>query len=410
MSESVPLPEQSDEPPILSESEKKPPRRKKLPQKPQRRRKPICCVRCRWKKVRCDRKQPCSTCQTRDHPDLCRYDSCIRSTPPKSTSSTQQEIKKSSHRTPLPTSPRKASGSAIPGTNADQQTPPPEIPQDALDSTLPGTNADQQTDSYPSSKSQASSSKANATQKTDSDPRSRPQASSSNTDDSTEANGDQEMDSNPSPSLQASSSNTDDSDREMDFDPSPTPQASSSNTHDSDEEMDSDPSPTLQASSHSTQPYIRLRSSTEHARRSWDFIHNDLASVLLLILMEETRYLPEARNLQDEMIASLFDGDNREDPSDHHGGPSHILESLKKRNNSGPSASHQASSSSTVHASVDGHVDNQVSTITEQKSFWDNYSAKMTILADIDLSTPGAFDYIMSNASGDSVPSLLGPF
>lgn len=139
----------------------------------------------------------------------------------------------------------------------------------------------------------------------------------------------------------------------------------------------------------SAQAYIRLRSITEHARRSWAFIHNGLTSVLLLSLMEETRYLPETRKLQNEMIASLSDGDNREDSFGHHGGPSHISESLKKVvkairtlqsltkadidsecNNPGPGENHQASSSPTVHAGVDGHVSKQVSTTREENRYF----------------------------------------
>lgn len=58
----------------------------------------------------------------------------------------------------------------------------------------------------------------------------------------------------------------------------------------------------------SVRAYVRLRSITEHARRSWAFIHNGLTSILLLSLMRETRHLPETRTLQDELIASLSEG------------------------------------------------------------------------------------------------------
>lgn len=57
----------------------------------------------------------------------------------------------------------------------------------------------------------------------------------------------------------------------------------------------------------SVRAYVRLRSIAGHARRSWAFIHNGLTSILLLSLMRETRYLPETRFLQDELIASLSD-------------------------------------------------------------------------------------------------------
>lgn len=58
----------------------------------------------------------------------------------------------------------------------------------------------------------------------------------------------------------------------------------------------------------SVRAYVRLRSITEHARRSWAFIHNGLTSILLLSLMRESRHLPETRVLQDELIASLSEG------------------------------------------------------------------------------------------------------
>ncbi|KAL0938122.1 fungal specific transcription factor [Colletotrichum truncatum] len=67
----------------------------------------------------------------------------------------------------------------------------------------------------------------------------------------------------------------------------------------------------------SVRAYVRLRSITGHARRSWAFIHNGLTSVLLLSLMRETRYLPETRTLQDEMVASLSEGDQDYDRSNH---------------------------------------------------------------------------------------------
>lgn len=60
-----------------------------------------------------------------------------------------------------------------------------------------------------------------------------------------------------------------------------------------------------QALRHSAQAYLDLRSLSTYARRSWAFIHNGLASVLLLSLIRDTRCTAETRRLQDEFINSL---------------------------------------------------------------------------------------------------------
>ncbi|KAK9783578.1 hypothetical protein SCAR479_00137 [Seiridium cardinale] len=60
-----------------------------------------------------------------------------------------------------------------------------------------------------------------------------------------------------------------------------------------------------QALRHSAQAYIDLRSISTYARRSWAFIHNGLASVLLLSLLSETRCTPETRRLQDEVMRGM---------------------------------------------------------------------------------------------------------
>lgn len=60
----------------------------------------------------------------------------------------------------------------------------------------------------------------------------------------------------------------------------------------------------------SVRAYVRLRAIAGHARRSWAFIHNGLTSILLLSLMRETRHLSETRVLQDEVIASLSEGES----------------------------------------------------------------------------------------------------
>ncbi|KAI1387611.1 c6 zinc finger domain-containing protein [Hypoxylon trugodes] len=51
--------------------------------------------------------------------------------------------------------------------------------------------------------------------------------------------------------------------------------------------------------------YIRLRTMSPLARRSWAFIHNGLTSVLLLSLMKETRHDDVTKTLRDSMIISL---------------------------------------------------------------------------------------------------------
>lgn len=108
MSESPCLPEQYERRPVLSESKKSPPRTT------QKRRIPICCVPCRKRKVRCDKKRPCSTCKTREQPDLCHYDSRIRSTPATSASSKPRATGRSSRIPPQPAIPQEALGSVQP--------------------------------------------------------------------------------------------------------------------------------------------------------------------------------------------------------------------------------------------------------------------------------------------------------
>ena len=55
----------------------------------------------------------------------------------------------------------------------------------------------------------------------------------------------------------------------------------------------------------SAEAYLNLRTLSSYARRSWAFVHNGLASVLLLSLMKETRDSGETRLLQKRMIESL---------------------------------------------------------------------------------------------------------
>lgn len=80
----------------------------------------------------------------------------------------------------------------------------------------------------------------------------------------------------------------------------------------------------------SVRAYVRLRSITEHARRSWAFIHNGLTSILLLSLMRETRHLPETRVLQDELIASLSEGKSDSGSNAEPVSASHLPATLQK--------------------------------------------------------------------------------
>lgn len=80
----------------------------------------------------------------------------------------------------------------------------------------------------------------------------------------------------------------------------------------------------------SVRAYVRLRSITEHARRSWAFIHNGLTSILLLSLMRESRHLPETRVLQDELIASLSEGGGDARPAAGPVPAAHLPATLQK--------------------------------------------------------------------------------
>ncbi len=55
----------------------------------------------------------------------------------------------------------------------------------------------------------------------------------------------------------------------------------------------------------SARAYVHLLSMDSRAIRSWAFIHNGLAAVLLLSLMRDTRYDPEVRSLQENLIQNL---------------------------------------------------------------------------------------------------------
>ncbi|KUI65943.1 hypothetical protein VM1G_02148 [Cytospora mali] len=58
----------------------------------------------------------------------------------------------------------------------------------------------------------------------------------------------------------------------------------------------------------SVRAFIRLRSVSSHATRSWAFVHNGLTSALLLSFMKETRNEDDSRQIQDELIKSLSEG------------------------------------------------------------------------------------------------------
>ena len=55
----------------------------------------------------------------------------------------------------------------------------------------------------------------------------------------------------------------------------------------------------------SAEAYLYLRTISSYASRSWAFVHNGLASVLLLSLMKETRDSDNTKLLQKRMIESL---------------------------------------------------------------------------------------------------------
>lgn len=55
----------------------------------------------------------------------------------------------------------------------------------------------------------------------------------------------------------------------------------------------------------SAEAYLHLRSVSGYTRRSWAFIHNGLASILLLSLMKESRDSDNTRRLQGQIIDSL---------------------------------------------------------------------------------------------------------
>ena len=55
----------------------------------------------------------------------------------------------------------------------------------------------------------------------------------------------------------------------------------------------------------SAEAYLHLRAVSGYARRSWAFIHNGLASILLLSLMKESRDSDNTRRLQGQIIDSL---------------------------------------------------------------------------------------------------------
>ncbi|KAI7778171.1 fungal specific transcription factor [Diaporthe eres] len=170
----------------------------------------------------------------------------------------------------------------------------------------------------------------------------------------------------------------------------------------------------------SVRAYVRLRSITEHARRSWAFIHNGLTSILLLSLMRETRHLPETRVLQDELIASLSEGksDSGSAASAEPVSAGHLPATLQKA----------LQALKTLRALTDRDANVQESRVgdnstgeppasaarpefvprdepgpMEQDNFWDMGGFSWDFPVDLDMSPLGAFDYIMSdqNFGGD---------
>lgn len=86
--------------------------------------------------------------------------------------------------------------------------------------------------------------------------------------------------------------------------------------------------------------FIRLRRIMGYARRSWAFVHNGLASALLLSFMKETRNTSETRQIQSRLIESLMEGEqdaasesgltNVDQLSDTHRKALRALQSLKR--------------------------------------------------------------------------------
>ncbi|EXF75609.1 fungal specific transcription factor [Colletotrichum fioriniae PJ7] len=180
----------------------------------------------------------------------------------------------------------------------------------------------------------------------------------------------------------------------------------------------------------SVRAYVRLRSIAGHARRSWAFIHNGLTSVLLLSLMRETRYLAETRTLQDELIASLSEGEGNSalltDPGTNAQLSGTLQKALKALRTLRALTERDVSSrGSTMENSgqdiaTPGHMptvgerpaavqDNAIR-VSEQTHFWDMGDAQWEFPINFDMSPLGAFDYIMSdqNYGNDSfLPTLV---
>ncbi|KZL64704.1 fungal specific transcription factor [Colletotrichum tofieldiae] len=172
--------------------------------------------------------------------------------------------------------------------------------------------------------------------------------------------------------------------------------------------------------------YVRLRSIAGHSRRSWAFIHNGLTSVLLLSLMRETRYLPETRALQTELIASISEGEGESSSSTDTVPAGHLSSTLQtalralKTLRTLAERDTGAQDLRSVH-DTDGfqpgarddrpEVMERGGTDTAgQSNFWD-FGADWNFPVNFDQSPLGAFDYIMSdqNLGGDDsfLPNLM---
>ncbi|KAG7040923.1 fungal specific transcription factor [Colletotrichum scovillei] len=180
----------------------------------------------------------------------------------------------------------------------------------------------------------------------------------------------------------------------------------------------------------SARAYVRLRSIAGHARRSWAFTHNGLTSVLLLSLMRETRYLAETRTLQDELIASLSEGEGNSALLTDSGPNAQLsgtlqkalkalrtLRSLTERDVSSHSSTHENNSQDIA---APGHmptvggrpatVQDNSFRIPEQSDFWNIGDAQWEFPIDFDMSPLGAFDYIMSDQKYENnsfLPTLV---
>ncbi|KAH6871622.1 c6 zinc finger domain-containing protein [Thelonectria olida] len=74
----------------------------------------------------------------------------------------------------------------------------------------------------------------------------------------------------------------------------------------------------------SARAFIQLHSTTSYARRSWAFVHNGLASALLLSFMADTRNTAETKEIQTQLIRCLGEGERNLTGSSEWGGSTQL--------------------------------------------------------------------------------------